>query len=249
MKAWVADKAARVAKRLGHDPRLKWMDAQKFELNNAAEFMEKHPGFLQAVARLDRPECYASQGYVDNHVTSEFFAGYADAYRGFIDQIAGKAILDVGPCIFTPISLWDVAASRMIIEPLYDDVVAYQLQTYGRNYFEHIELAFSAGAEKLIPELVGKIDGAILVRNCIDHSPQWPFILANIAAYAAPGCKLLLWNDLMHPPSYMDGHFDITNDAHAFRRLLEALGFRIDYEFELHNTECLDYGCRATRLT
>tara|TARA_R110002020_G_scaffold192069_1_gene392095 strand:- start:799 stop:1473 length:675 start_codon:yes stop_codon:yes gene_type:complete len=224
------------------------MDAQAFELHHAIEYMKGQPNFADVVGRSERPECFMSAGFIDGLFLTEFFGGDVDRHKEFVSHIAGKAVLDIGPCIYTPLCLWDVAANRAIIEPLYAAVSEWQTAELGKNGFANIDQAFSQGAEKLIPDLVGKIDGAILVRNCIDHSPHWAFILANISAYAAPGCQLLLWNDLMHPPAYLDGHYDITDDASSFSTLLKQLGFRIDYEFSIQNTNFLDYGCRATKL-
>ncbi|WEK03796.1 MAG: hypothetical protein P0Y65_16610 [Candidatus Devosia phytovorans] len=244
----MADRAAQVAKILGHDPRLKWDDAQKFELHHAIEYMKQQENFMEAIGRPKRPECYMSRGFGDEMFVREFFGGSETDYRQFAVHLAGKAALDVGPCLASLLSLWDVAASRSVIEPLYDAIINWQTTNLGMSGFANIDRAYSQGAEIFIPELVGKIDGAILVRNCIDHSPHWAFILSNIAAYAASGCTLLLWNDLTHPPMYLNGHYDITDDAATFRRLIEMLGFHVDYEFSTGNTEYLDYGCRATKI-
>lgn len=252
MKHWIGNQFARVARRLGVEQqqpkgRLVWADAQKFELKHAIGFMD-HPGFDEWVRRFDDPQFLASSGFRDNLFVSEFFGGDDGIVNEFFAHIAGKMVLDIGPCVLTPTSLWDVAAKRAIVEPLYDEVSQRQIKNLGRNLFVNLDEIYSKPAEQLIPELVGKVDGAVLVRNCIDHSPQWPFILSNIARYMAPGAILLLWNDLMHPPEYLDGHYDITDDSEAFRRLLETMGFRIDYEFTQPHSTMLDYGCRAVRV-
>lgn len=253
MRNWIGRQLLRVARRLGveqlQEPpkgRLQWADAQKFELKHAIAFMD-HPGFHEWVARFDDPKFLASNGFRDKYFVAEFFGGDDFKAQKFFADIKGKTVLDIGPCVFTPTSVWDVAAKRVIIEPLYDEVSQWQIENRGRNLFVNIDEAYSSQAEKLIPELVGKVDGAVLVRNCIDHSPQWPFILTNIARYMAPGAVLLLWNDLMHPPEYLDGHYDITDDPAAFRRLIETMGFDIEYEFRQENSTMLDYGCRAIR--
>jgi hypothetical protein len=250
MKLWFADKFFRVARRLGYDlhaGRLNWSDAQKFELKHAIAFMDD-PSFKEWIERIDDPLSRVSKGYRDARFVSEFFGGDQARADEFFQHITGKMVLDIGPCVFTPLSFWDVASKRAIVEPLYNEVAQWQIENRGKNLFVNIDAPYATPAEKLIPELERKIDGAILVRNCIDHSPQWPFILSNISRYMAPGAVLLLWNDLTHPVSYLDGHYDITDDAVAFRRMLEDFGLRIDFEFRVPWASMLDYGCRATKL-
>lgn len=254
MRRWAGNQFARVARRLGaeHLPaqskgRLVWADAQKFELKHAIGFMD-HPGFQEWVSRFDDSRFLASNGFLDKYFVGEFFGGDEVIAADFLRHITGKAVLDIGPCVFTPISVWDVAARRIIIEPLYNQVSQWQIENRGRNLFVNVDEAYSSPAEQLIPQLIAKVDGAVLVRNCIDHSPQWPFILSNIARYMTPGAVLLLWNDLMHPPEYLDGHYDITDDSAAFRRLLETMGFSIEFEFRQPHSTMLDYGCRAVMM-
>jgi hypothetical protein len=100
----------------------------------------------------------------------------------------------------------------------------------------------------LIPELIGQIDGALFVRNCIDHSPSWPFILGNISRYLAPGGQLLIWNDLLHPDSYKDGDYDICDNKEMFRDLIISFGFQIVSEWEFPESVWLNYGCRAIKI-
>src|SRR5581483_3568069 len=95
--------------------------------------------------------------------------------------------------------------------------------------------------------LAGRIDGAILCRNMLDHTPRWAFVLGNIAAYAAVGCKLLLWTDLDHLGTADEGHYDITNDSASFKRLVEALGFRVIREHSAERAE-LNWGCFAEKV-
>lgn len=175
----------------------------------------------------------------------EFFANDDDRWQSFVAHIAGKYVLEIGPCVASQLSTWDVAARRYVIEPLYEQIADYQRQTFGMTAFRSID-AYARSAEELIAELVDKIDGAILIRNCIDHSPQWPFILSNVASYAARGAYLLLWNDLFHAPGYEEGHYDITRDYIGFRRLIENLGFNILLDYQAPSVN-INYGCLAVR--
>jgi hypothetical protein len=105
---------------------------------------------------------------------------------------------------------------------------------------------FPIPAEVTERALLQKIDGAIYCRNCLDHSPNWPFIMANIARYAQPGCKLLLWTDIFHGESIDKGHFNIVEDPALFRNLVGAFGFLIECEFS-DMSRGKNYGCLATR--
>lgn len=247
MLARVKSKLGNFYRRLGGEKTLDWVDAQSFEYDHAIAFMHDNPAYVSAMEELRSDDNLLSKGYANEPFVMEFFDSDKAVHAKFVKHITGKAVLDIGPCIFSPLSIWDVASHRAVIEPLYDAIVAYQIQNFGQPAFQNIDKAYSLPAETRIDELVGKIDGAVLIRNCIDHSPRWPFILSNIADYMAPGAILLLWNDIMHTPVYLNGHYDITDDPMAFRRLIENLGFQILGEFQYEESECLNYGCRAVR--
>jgi len=90
----------------------------------------------------------------------------------------------------------------------------------------------------------------IYIRNCIDHTPDWVFILSNIASYARPGCELMIWNDIDHSASGADeGHYNITRDRGAFLRLIENFGFRIERQFDFHDRRSMNIGVFATKTT
>jgi SAM-dependent methyltransferase len=223
-----------------------WASAQEWELGNSIQYMNQH-SFADALEHVNNPEFYASTGFIDDADLNEFFSGNREVWIEFIEQITGKRVMEIGPCLLAKIAYWDVASERIAIEPLFDRISRYQNEVYGKNGFPGVEV-YSSPAEKLIPELVGKIDGALFVRNCIDHSPNWPFILGNISRYLAPGGQLLIWNDLFHPESYRDGHYDICDDKELFRELIISFGFRIDAEWDMPDSACLNYGCRAVKI-
>ena len=223
-----------------------WSSAQKWELGNSISYMELSE-FRDALDHVNEPEFYASNGYVNPVDLEEFFAGDYEIWKRFIQDIVGKRVLEIGPCLIAKIAYWDVASERIAIEPLYNQISKYQDEVFGKNGFPNVKVHASP-AELLIPELVGKIDGALFVRNCIDHSPNWPFILGNIARYLAPGGQLLIWNDLAHPESYKDGHYDICESQEMFRDLIISFGFEITREWELSDSVCLNYGCHAIKL-
>jgi hypothetical protein len=226
-------------------PKKTWQVSQDYELDHAVIFMDS-PDFRSLAASMHNGEFNASSGYVNDLMLKEFFASDRMEWDKFIAHITGKRCMEIGPCVFSPLGGWDVAAERHVIEPLYQPIDNWQREHFGYSVFDGLKM-YGVGAEVLIPELVGKIDGALLCRNCIDHSPQWAFILANISQYCAPGAKLLLWNDIDHKGTADDGHYDITTDPAAFRRLIEALGFDIIRTYTDESRMELNWGCFAVK--
>jgi hypothetical protein len=223
-----------------------WTSAQKWELGNSIAYMN-HSFFKEALERVNQSQFHASTGSVEQTLLNEFFDGDINAWNRFVKDITGKRVMEIGPCLIAEIGYWDVASERIAIEPLFQEISDYQNEIFGKNGFPNVKV-YASPAEKLIPELVSKIDGAIYVRNCIDHSPNWPFILGNIARYLEPGAQLLIWNDLLHPEGYRDGHYDICDDRDMFRDLIISFGFKIISDWELSGSVCLNYGCRAIKL-
>jgi hypothetical protein len=207
----------------------------------------QHPKFNLALEQADSSEFYASSGYVDPTLLKEFFSSDLENWSNFVKHISGKRVMEIGPCLITEISRWDIASERIAVEPLYNEIFDYQNKTFGKNGFPNVRV-YTSPAEELIPELVSKIDGALFVRNCIDHSPNWPFILGNISRYLSSGSYLLIWNDLLHPESYKEGHYDICDSKEMFRDLIISLGFKIISEWEFSDSPCLNYGCRAIKI-
>ncbi len=223
-----------------------WSSAQEWELGNSIAYMSNE-GFKKQLWETNSKDFRASKGYVDPTELVEFFSEDKEIWTSFISDITDKVVMEIGPCLIAKIAHWDVASRRIAIEPLYSQISQYQDATFGMNGFPGVEV-YAVPAEKLLPEFIGLVDGALLVRNCIDHSPYWAFILGNIAQYIAPGGQLLIWNDLLHPDSYRDGHYDICDDKELFRNLIVSLGFKIISEWESPTSVCLNYGCRAVKI-
>lgn len=227
-----------------HQP-TKWVDAQKFELDNAIQFMNSE-FYKSAIDTINDPNNIMSKGYVDQSTLQEYFGNDIKQWQDFVQHISEKSVLEIGPCVASQLSLWDVASERYVIEPLYNEVIKYQQDKFGKTAFLNLH-GFALPAEQLIHELVQKIDGAVLIRNCLDHTPLWPFILSNISEYMTKGSYLLLWNDLHHPPGYEDGHYDITTNVDLFRRLLTNMGFTIMNEYQYPDSPCVNFGCLAVK--
>ena len=121
------------------------------------------------------------------------------------------------------------------------------LRLFGKTWYtDDIELHPLPG-EHLIDELNCQIDGAIICRNVLDHCDKPMKVLENIAAYAKPGCYLLLWTDLWHLRGHDEGHSNITLDRNAFEQHISSLGFEILYSFEDGQRHTINYGCHARK--
>jgi len=204
-----------------------WNAAQAYEWRATVELMSTE-GFRTLAQQIYTGKFKSSTGHRDELMLGEFFGGNLDLYNSFLENIRDKKVLDVGPCLASPLSNWDETGEKFIVEPLLPKVVPWQRDRFGFSLFDGMTL-FSTPAEITEPTLVGLIDGAIYCRNCIDHSPYWPFILANISQYAQQGCYLLLWSDIYHGESVDDGHFNIVQDSLLMRNLIQALGFSVEY--------------------
>lgn len=222
-----------------------WNAAQAYEWRATVEFMSTE-SFRTLAQQIYTGDFESSTGPRDELMLGEFFGGNLDLYNSFLEDIRDKKVLDIGPCLASPLSNWDETREKFIVEPLLPKVVPWQRDRFGFSLFDGMTL-FLTPAEITEPKLVGLIDAAIYCRNCIDHSPYWPFILANISKYAQRGCYLLLWSDIYHGESVDDGHFNIVQDSLLMRNLIEALGFSVDYEFSKPERGGKKWGCVATK--
>jgi hypothetical protein len=221
-----------------------WRASQTYELTNAELFMQGD-FFKQLFAEIVSGQRLVSKGYRDPTLLQEFFGSDEGLWHSFLAHITAKRALEIGPAVASELATWDVVKDKYVIEPLYDQIAAYQQRTFGTTCFEGIT-CYSQPAEQVIPELLGNIDGAILCRNCLDHTPNWRAVLENIAQYASPGAYLLLWTDLYHPHRD-EGHYNLMKDKEAFRKLIEKMGFEILLTYS-QNAEHLDFGCLGRRL-
>jgi hypothetical protein len=226
-------------------PAKTWEISQDYEFEHAVTFMNTS-NFRTLAKSVHDGEMNISTGYTSDLLLREFFAGEDALWRKFVTEISNKNCLEIGPAVLSTLAVWDVVKERHVIEPLIDKIEDWQLANLGFSVFEGLQIHHH-GAEKFIPELVSKIDGAIYCRNCLDHTPKWAFILGNISQYAAPGCSLLLWLDLDHRGIADEGHYDITTEPEEFKRLLDAFGFDIVREYEDQERFELNWGCFAIK--
>jgi hypothetical protein len=145
------------------------------------------------------------------------------------NSVYKKTTLEIGagPWGGITIALPDTE-KRIIIEPLAEKYFELLKQTSSNTEkFKNIEY-YSTQGENFIPELEQKIDGLIICQNCLDHTPEWYFLLSNLSSYAVKGCKFMLWTDIDHLCANPVGHYNITWNPENLFRLIENLGFKIE---------------------
>jgi hypothetical protein len=227
-------------------PTKTWEASQQYEWEATVKFMSSSEFQELALRIRNDPSQKISNGYSPKLTITEFFGGLDLEWHAFIRHISGKTCLEIGSCTSSILSGWDTAAERFVIEPLADKVSAWQCENLGFSLYEGLT-TYSLGADQYIEALERKVDGAIFCRNCIDHSPDWAFILSNISSYALPGCRLLLWNDIFHLDGTDSGHYDLTKDPYAMKRLISRLGFDIMREYNDSSRRDLNWGCFAIK--
>ena len=217
--------------------------AQDYEITFAERWLrENGANIWQAIDALDPNERRTSPGNL-----REFFDDDQTMWQAFAKGAAGKATMDIGTGPVPAPVLWPWFGEKYAIDPLSSEYDRLCKWIFGRSWFEGID-ARNAEAETLQPDLVDKIDGLIFCRNCLDHCREPYIILANISAYAAPGCALMLWSDIYHLDGHDHGHTDITTDRPGFRRVIEAMGFEILREVPLvEDRGTIQFGCFAIK--
>ncbi|MEX0343826.1 MAG: hypothetical protein AB3N20_02810 [Rhizobiaceae bacterium] len=231
---------SRIVKAAKQGPKV-WENSQIYEFKHSRLFMES----AHFAAYL---ESYKSgEPIFEQALRVHFFPeGSDEEIAALVDHARARNNLEIGPSCGPVIFGFDAAKPPTIIEPVGEKIVEYQQEKFGFNVFENARL-LSIDAAKPVAELEGAVDGAIYVRNCIDHSPKWPFIMSNIARYAAPGCRLIFWSEMNHGPEPDMGHYNMTDDVNDFLRFTEALGFRIDRHFS-DDPALPDLGIIATKI-
>ncbi|MDR0918606.1 MAG: hypothetical protein LBM93_05075 [Oscillospiraceae bacterium] len=158
-----------------------------------------------------------------------YYQDFGDYYNVIENSVYKKTCLEIGagPWGGITVALPDIE-KRIIIEPLAEKYFELLKQTSSNTEkFKNIEY-YSTQGENFIPELEQKIDGSIFCQNCLDHTPEWYFLLSNLASYAVKGCKFVLWTDIDHLCANPVGHYNITWNPENLFRLIENLGFKIE---------------------
>ena len=184
------------------------------------------------------------------HIIKEFFEDSMDKLIEFTNEMKTKNNLEVGcgPCGF--LNVCYCLDNRNIIDPLINGYKQYQIRKYGESWFDETINLYSQPCEILVPGLVGKIDGFIFCRNCLDHTQDWKIVLNNISLYAAKDSYFYFWSDIFHTYGTDAGHFNITSNKDEFRHHIESLGYKLEYEWEIPEAErkCINIGFIAKKL-
>lgn len=224
--------------------------AQNFEKNFTQSWLQNNFHEKYGIIKCS-VDTFMSSGILSigrQQTLVEFFQGKQELWQKFIDQVIDKKCLEIGsgPCGFT--NYWHFIRDWHVIDPLADEYKQMIMGIFGKTWWWPWINTHSHCAEKMIPELVGQIDGVIVCRNALDHVEDPIEVLNNIARYAAPGCKLLLWNDLYHVNGVDEGHRNICRSKNLFRLMITNRGFIIEYETPaFRNGETIEFGCVAIK--
>ncbi len=219
--------------------------AQKYELKSATQTMKIH--FHELFEKFEHAK-KTNSPYFDSN--NQFFQNDDKLWNQFLDYTRGKKALEIGsgPFGFLAFTTW--ASERHVVDPLLDSYKNVQKELFGKTIFSNEIKGYSTPAEELIKDLVGKIDGFIVCRNCIDHTEDPWSILYNITQYAAPGSYLLFWADIWHIGGSIDeGHHSVTKNHKVIEAFLEGQGYQILKTHDGISTHgnTIDYGCVAIK--
>jgi hypothetical protein len=179
----------------------------------------------------------------------EFFQGKEALWQAFVQHVIDKNCLEIGsgPCGFA--NYWHFIHKWHVIDPLANEYKQMMMKLFGKTWWWHWIQVHAQGAEKQLPELVGRINGVIVCRNTLDHVDDPLEVMNNIARYAAPGCKLLLWSDLYHLNGHDEVHRNVCRSRNLFKAIINNRGFVIEYETPMfRNGETMEYGCVAHKI-
>lgn len=213
--------AARAAWKIA-GPKWSHTTAQLYEFRSAAGTINR--SFPELIAAVDRNNA-AGGLWQSEH--DAFFQGDAAAFAAFVDHVRHRQCLEIGSGPYGYLAPCSWIERRAVIDPLIDRYRAHQVRKFGRTLWTEAIETHAVPAETVVPGLVGRVDGAVICQNALDHTED-PFAVLNVIAdYAAPGCYLLLWSDLWHAGGGDIGHRNITRCAAIMPRLLSGLGFDI----------------------
>lgn len=219
--------------------------AQEYELAHARiTIAEAFPGILSNYERE------IANGGLWQGSGDQWFNGDNELFASYIEHIRNRKNLEIGSGPFGYLSPCYWIKDRVIIDPLVDQYRAIQIEMTGKTLFGPDVKTHSVGAEVLIPELIGAVDGSIHCRNALDHCEDSLAVLHNITQYAAKGCYLLLWTDIWHCNGLDDGHHNITQRPESIDLLLKGAGFeilKIGQNIREGN-EYIEYGRLARKL-
>jgi hypothetical protein len=172
-------------------------------------------------------EAAKAQGSLWNGAQDQWFCGNTALWETFVAHVRERTCVEIGsgPYGYLAPAYW--ISRRVVIDPLVDRYRAGQLRMLGKTFFTPDIETHAVAAEQVIGSLVGRVDGAIICRNALDHCDDPLKILDVMSGYAASGCYLLLWTDIWHIGGAPIGHRNITRSVDVMDKLLDGLGFDI----------------------
>lgn len=192
--------------------------AQRYELLSNTSTIEQH--FPEVFARFQKTR---SEPWHDPN--SPWFGSDKRLWDDFVSHVRSRNCLEIGSGPWGYLLMCPWIENRIIIDPLVEEYKAAQMRVVGGTLFADDVTTYTTPAEEPIAALVGAVDGVIVCQNAIDHCEDPLAVLSNIAAYAAPGCYLLLWADIWHLDGVDAGHHNITRSSAAIDYLLSGAGF------------------------
>jgi len=221
--------------------------AQRYEFRHNDLWLREHSEAVWDLIQEAQAGRRDATGELNQLFLSQFFAGDLGRWTEFVDFIAGRTVLDIGGGPLPVMAFWPWAGRRIALDPLASEYSRSAANVTGRGWFDEFTV-IDQPAEQFIPSLRGAVEGAIVCRNALDHTSEPYLILSNIASYASPGCRLLLWTDLHHVGARDAGHSDITKDREGFARLIENIGFDIETETPTDDGRgTIEFGCVAIK--
>jgi SAM-dependent methyltransferase len=223
--------------------------AQEYEIKSSENSIKNNFEWWYAWAETVKSKRERSPG-IDEMGVDGFYGGSEEVWAEVAAHVEGRTCLEIGPGPCGNLAGWWWAKRRIFIDPLIDEYKRISLKYFNKTlYTDEMEL-YARCAEDFIPELEGTVDGVIICRNALDHCKDPTLVLKNIAAYAKPGCYLLLWTDLWHLRGHDVGHSNITKDKEGFEKNIMDLGFEILYTFDgvRQDGSTIEYGCRARKV-
>jgi hypothetical protein len=221
--------------------------AQRYEFRHNDLWLREHSESVWDLIQEAEAGPRDATGELNQLFLSQFFGGDLGRWTEFVDFIAGRTVLDIGGGPLPVMAFWPWAGRRIALDPLASEYSRSAANVTGRSWFDDFTV-IDQPAEQFIPSLRGAVEGAIVCRNALDHTSEPYLILSNIASYASPGCRLLLWTDLHHVGARDAGHSDITKDRDGFARLIENIGFDIETETPAYDGRgTIEFGCVATK--
>lgn len=226
-------------------PQWRFGMAQRYEFASAKGTINRSFQNIFRAIEEDR-----QRGGIWQSENDDFFQGDKEAFSAFVEHVRDRTSLEIGSGPFGYLAPCAWIKRRVVIDPLVDKYRDHQLQKFRRTLWTPAIETHATPAEQIIPSLVGKVDGAIICQNALDHTEDPIGVLDAISEYAAPGCYFLFWTDLWHGNGGDIGHRNITKSVNVMPKIIKGLGFEIIKRGEhvRDGSKTTEFGCLARKL-